>query len=66
MNSFAVCFFRSEHQGMLTIYIPLTDVKWSDIFTWVEKNREKLKIADYSISQTTLEEVFLEFATSIQ
>jgi len=28
----------------------------------MEKNRNQLNVEDYSISQTTLEEIFLEFA----
>lgn len=28
----------------------------------MESNRDRLNIEDYSISQTTLEEIFLEFA----
>lgn len=47
---------------MLTFYIPLQDLKWSEIFGIIESHREELHVEDYSISQTTLEEIFLEFA----
>jgi len=30
----------------------------------MEANRQQLNIEDYSISQTTLEEIFLDFASS--
>ncbi|KAH8273382.1 hypothetical protein KR018_002047 [Drosophila ironensis] len=53
---------QEEHQDILTFYIPLTDVKWSKIFGLMERNRDDLNIEDYSVSQTTLEEIFLEFA----
>jgi len=47
---------------MLTYYIPLSGIKWSKMFGVMERNRDQLNVADYSISQTTLEEIFLEFA----
>ncbi|BFG01721.1 ATP-binding cassette sub-family A member 3 [Drosophila madeirensis] len=53
---------QEEYQGILTFYIPLTGVKWSRIFGLMETNREDLNVEDYSVSQTTLEEIFLEFA----
>lgn len=46
----------------MTFYIPLTGVKWSRIFGLMESNRDELNVEDYSVSQTTLEEIFLEFA----
>ena len=54
--------FREEYQGILTFYIPLSSIKWSEIFGLMEANRDALNIEDYSISQTTLEEIFLDFA----
>ncbi|XP_017106501.2 phospholipid-transporting ATPase ABCA3 isoform X1 [Drosophila bipectinata] len=53
---------QEEYQGILTFYIPLTGVKWSRIFGLMESNRDELNVEDYSVSQTTLEEIFLEFA----
>lgn len=47
---------------MLTFYIPLDAIKWSELFGFMELNRESLNVEDYSINQTTLEEIFLEFA----
>eukprot|EP00301_Raphidiophrys_heterophryoidea_P004938 c12109_g1_i2.p1 GENE.c12109_g1_i2~~c12109_g1_i2.p1 ORF type:complete len:1737 (+),score=451.65 c12109_g1_i2:522-5213(+) len=37
-----------------------------EIFRQVEANKEQLKIEDYSISQTTLEQVFMRFAKAQQ
>jgi len=37
-------------------------VKWSRIFGMMDRNRNQLNVEDYLISQTTLEEIFLEFA----
>jgi len=62
LNIFINLFKREEYQGILTFYIPLTGVKWSRIFGLMESNRDQLNVEDYSVSQTTLEEIFLEFA----
>uniref|UniRef100_A0A1B0G2X8 ABC transporter domain-containing protein n=1 Tax=Glossina morsitans morsitans TaxID=37546 RepID=A0A1B0G2X8_GLOMM len=53
---------KEEYQGILTFYIPLSSIKWSQIFGLMERNRDRLSIEDYSISQTTLEQIFLDFA----
>ncbi len=36
-----------------------TDVSWSSVFRQLESNKERLGIIDYSVSQTTLEQVRL-------
>ncbi|XP_061399279.1 phospholipid-transporting ATPase ABCA3-like [Musca vetustissima] len=61
-TEFPQAILQENFQGILTFYIPLSSIKWSQIFGLIEKNRDRLKIEDYSISQTTLEEIFLEFA----
>lgn len=60
--NFLYLFCREEYQGILTFYIPLSSIKWSQIFGLMERNRHELNVEDYSISQTTLEEIFLDFA----
>lgn len=42
--------------------MPSDDTKLSMVFDMVEKNKKQLNIEDYSISQTTLDEVFIGFA----
>lgn len=37
--------------------MPLKDVKLSHLFEIMEQNKEKFHIEDYSLSQTTLDEV---------
>uniref|UniRef100_A0A1A9X391 ABC transporter domain-containing protein n=1 Tax=Glossina brevipalpis TaxID=37001 RepID=A0A1A9X391_9MUSC len=59
---FPQAVLQEEYQGILTFYIPLSSIKWSQIFGLMESNRDQLNIEDYSISQTTLEEIFLDFA----
>ncbi|XP_067637687.1 phospholipid-transporting ATPase ABCA3 isoform X2 [Eurosta solidaginis] len=61
-QKFPQAILQEEYQGIITFYIPLSSIKWSIIFGLMENYRNSLNIEDYSISQTTLEEIFLEFA----
>lgn len=44
-------------QGAVTYQLPTGDFSWSSIFRQIENNKERLGIVDYSVSQTTLEQV---------
>ncbi|EDO28092.1 predicted protein [Nematostella vectensis] len=46
-----------SHNGMLTYQINSTELSWSRIFGELERNRASLNIVDYSVSQTSLEQV---------
>ena len=46
---------------ILTYHIPSVDVKWSQMFGLMEDAKERLNISDYSLGQTSLEQVFLFF-----
>ncbi|XP_073988160.1 phospholipid-transporting ATPase ABCA1-like isoform X3 [Rhodnius prolixus] len=50
-----------EHYNQLRYDIP--DGKLSDIFRHLEEGKQRNILDDYSLSQTTLEEVFLRFAS---
>ena len=53
---------RENYQGRLTFHIPMSrGLKWSEMFGVMEKHRERMYIENYSLSQATLEEVFLAF-----
>jgi ATP-binding cassette subfamily A (ABC1) protein 3 len=51
-----------EHDGYATINLPSNGLSWSEIFRKLEEHKEYLGIEDYSVSQTTLEQVFLDVA----
>ncbi|XP_078687656.1 phospholipid-transporting ATPase ABCA3-like isoform X4 [Branchiostoma floridae x Branchiostoma belcheri] len=52
-----------EHQGMLQYQLSSTGgLTWSYVFEALEGKRTDLGIVDYSVSQTSLEQVFLRFA----
>ncbi|KAH8342539.1 hypothetical protein KR059_012502, partial [Drosophila kikkawai] len=52
---------KDEYNGLLTYYIPQTQML-SQVFSLIESNQKKLYIEDYLITQTRLEEIFLDFA----
>lgn len=53
---------RENYQGRLTFHIPMDrGLKWSTMFGIMERERKRLRIENYSLSQATLEEVFLSF-----
>uniref|UniRef100_A0A7N4P372 ABC transporter domain-containing protein n=1 Tax=Sarcophilus harrisii TaxID=9305 RepID=A0A7N4P372_SARHA len=51
-----------EHQGMVQYNIPSDNLSWAKVFGILEKAKDIYKLEDYSISQITLEQVFLSFA----
>lgn len=46
-------------QGAVTYQLPSAGVTWSTVFRQLEGNKERLGIVDYSVSQTTLDQVRL-------
>lgn len=52
-------FLREEYQGILTYSVPVEYVKWSALFDIMENAKKTLSIEDYSVSQSTLEQVVL-------
>ncbi|XP_059047228.1 phospholipid-transporting ATPase ABCA1-like [Achroia grisella] len=50
-----------EYRGLLTYYLPDRNVAWSSMFGIMENAKRELDIEDYKISQTTLEQIFLQF-----
>ncbi|XP_070581084.1 phospholipid-transporting ATPase ABCA3-like isoform X2 [Ptychodera flava] len=55
---------KDEHQGMVHYHITDTRLTWAEIFGKMERAKTKYNIEDYSVSQTTLEQVFINFARS--
>ncbi|XP_026317826.1 ATP-binding cassette sub-family A member 3-like [Hyposmocoma kahamanoa] len=50
-----------EYQGLITYYLPETGIPWSHMFGIMEYAKRELYVEDYSISQTTLQQIFLQF-----
>nr|KAF6365702.1 hypothetical protein mPipKuh1_000030 [Pipistrellus kuhlii] len=53
---------EDEHQGMVHYHLPGDDLSWAKVFGVLEKAKEKYGVDDYSVSQISLEQVFLSFA----
>eukprot|EP00123_Amoebidium_parasiticum_P018720 comp24269_c0_seq1/m.45256 comp24269_c0_seq1/g.45256 ORF comp24269_c0_seq1/g.45256 comp24269_c0_seq1/m.45256 type:complete len:1770 (-) comp24269_c0_seq1:99-5408(-) len=53
---------KEEHHGLLNYNLPQEGMLWSQIFGQLEKGKKTLGLEDYSVSQTTLEQIFIRFA----
>ncbi|XP_024416312.2 phospholipid-transporting ATPase ABCA3-like [Desmodus rotundus] len=60
--TFPGSILKQENQGNLNYYIPSKDNSWAKVFGILEEAKEQFKLEDYSISQITLEQVFLTLA----
>jgi len=61
-STFPGSILKDHHEGLLHYQIYTSDVSWSHIFGTTERAKHHLQIEDYSVSQTTLEQVFIHFA----
>uniref|UniRef100_H2YX22 ABC transporter domain-containing protein n=1 Tax=Ciona savignyi TaxID=51511 RepID=H2YX22_CIOSA len=59
-EAFPNCVVKESHSSM--IMVPLEDMNLSFLFDEMERNKSRLSIEDYSVNQTTLDEVFVSFA----
>lgn len=55
---------KDVHQGMVHYHILDQNITWAELFGTMEKAKTQFNIEDYSVSQTTLEQVFINFAHS--
>jgi hypothetical protein len=63
-ESFPGCCLKDQHAGLVQYELSNQDVTWADVFQKMEYARETYNLEDYSVSQTSLEQVFLNFARS--
>ena len=61
-TSFPGSVLKDVHQGMVNYHITDTSISWAKIFGTMERAKHTYNIEDYSVSQTTLEQVFINFA----
>merc|ERR1719468_148534 len=50
------------HKNLIEFNLPFKDTKLSNVFGQIESNRDYLNINDYSVSQGTLDQIFVNFA----
>lgn len=55
---------KEQYLDILTYHLPSIDLKWSEIFGLMEQMKNMMDVDDYSLTQTSLEQVFLFFAKS--
>jgi hypothetical protein len=64
-KAFDRSMLKDRHEGLVHFHVPSsTEMTWSKIFGTMEraKSRPTMWIEDYSVSQTTLEQVFINLA----
>jgi len=61
-TTFPGSLLKDEHQGYIHYQLKAGEDKtWANLFGIMERAKQQYNIEDYSISQTTLEQVFLNF-----
>lgn len=55
--------FKAHHHNMLEFSLPTNDILLSKIFSYLDNAKATLNLQDYTISQTTLDQVFVNFAS---
>ncbi|XP_046356672.2 phospholipid-transporting ATPase ABCA3-like [Haliotis rufescens] len=50
-----------DHQGYVHFQVPYSAVSLAQVFTLMEQSKVQFSVEDYSVHQTTLEQVFLSF-----
>ncbi|XP_072184193.1 ATP-binding cassette sub-family A member 13 [Excalfactoria chinensis] len=58
--------FKGQHLNLLEYHVPRSEGCLAELFRVLENYKAFLQIKHYSISQTTLEQVFINFATQQQ
>lgn len=59
---FPSTYLKEHHSMMVEYHVPVAPGGVADIFTQLESNKNALQIKHFSVSQTTLDEVFINFA----
>ncbi|XP_046700800.1 glucosylceramide transporter ABCA12-like [Silurus meridionalis] len=61
---FPSTYLKDHHSSMVVYHVPVAPGGVADIFDQLESNKAALQIKHFSVSQTTLDEVFINFATA--
>ncbi|KAJ8382923.1 hypothetical protein SKAU_G00037010 [Synaphobranchus kaupii] len=62
METFPGCVLKEKHHNTLQYQVPASEGALAAIFSQFTTHQERLAIEDYSVSQTTLDQVFVNFA----
>ncbi|KAL0963737.1 hypothetical protein UPYG_G00310290, partial [Umbra pygmaea] len=61
-HHFPSTYLKDQHSSMVEYHVPVAPGGVADIFDQLESNKFTLHIKHFSVSQTTLDEVFINFA----
>ncbi|XP_019607231.2 phospholipid-transporting ATPase ABCA3 isoform X1 [Rhinolophus sinicus] len=61
-STFPGSIITQEHQGIIDYHIPKKEICWGKVFSVLEEAKALFNLEDYSVSQITLEQVFLTIA----
>ncbi|XP_030326469.1 phospholipid-transporting ATPase ABCA1 isoform X3 [Strigops habroptila] len=61
-HAFPGSVLKEKHRNMLQYQLPSSPSSLARIFSILSQNKKRLHIEDYSVSQTTLDQVFVNFA----
>ncbi|KAG7461875.1 hypothetical protein MATL_G00195770 [Megalops atlanticus] len=61
-ETFPGCMLKEKHHNTMQYQVPCSEGALATIFSQFTKHQERLGIEDYSVSQTTLDQVFVNFA----
>lgn len=61
-KDFADAELKEKYMELLTFHITSTSLKWSEIFEKMNVMKYEAPISDFSVTQMSLEQVFLHFA----
>ncbi|TDH06959.1 hypothetical protein EPR50_G00119390 [Perca flavescens] len=61
-RQFPTTYLKDQHSSMVEYHVPVAPGGVADIFDQLESNKNALQIKHFSVSQTTLDEVFINFA----
>ncbi|XP_038184150.1 ATP-binding cassette sub-family A member 17-like [Arvicola amphibius] len=56
---------EDEHEGMVQYYLPGHSLTWAKVFGIMEQAKKDYMLEDYSISQVSLEDIFLSFTSPV-
>ncbi len=61
-EKFPTALIQESHKNLFEFILPFRSNNLSEIFGKIEKSRNDLNLKDYSIDQTTLDQIFVSFA----
>jgi Na+-transporting NADH:ubiquinone oxidoreductase subunit NqrF len=63
INQFDGCLVKDEHKDYVHFHVTNPTTPWAYLFSTMESAKDQFPaVSDYSVSETTLEQVFLSFA----